>query len=87
MSYAFPDDIQKRLAARLSDGGVYQNEDDVLRDAMDALDQLEQDRLAAWNERNRLAVEQSRQGVSKPLDDQRVLTRLRERLANEGIFD
>jgi len=85
MAYEFPTDIRERLEARLV-GGVYQNEDDVIRDAMDALDQIEQDRLTRWNDRNRLATEQSKQGLSKPLDDQNVLSRLRERLDKEGIL-
>lgn len=65
--------------------GRYQSEDDVLREAMDALDQLEQDKLIRWDERNRLAIRQSQNGLSKPLDDEAVLDRLRERLAKEGI--
>lgn len=87
MSYEFPSDIQERLTARLSSDGVYQSEDDVIRDAMDALDQIEQDKLVGWNERNRLATQQSNQGLSKPLDDERVLARLRDRLAKEGILE
>jgi len=67
--------------------GRYKSEDDLLRDAMDALDQLEQDRVTRWDERNRIAMEQSQQGLSKPLDDDAVLRRLRERLAKEGIID
>ena len=86
MAYEFPTDIRDRLKARLDDG-VYLNEDDVIRDAMDALDEMERDKLARWNERNRLAIEQSEQGLSKPLDDARVLARLRERLAKEGIVE
>jgi Arc/MetJ-type ribon-helix-helix transcriptional regulator len=66
--------------------GLYADEDDILRDAMDALDQVEQDKLLRWHERNRLATEQSRQGLSKPLDDEAVLARLRERLAREGTL-
>ena len=85
MAYEFPTDIRDRLKARLDDG-VYQSEDDVIRDAMDALDQIEQDKLTRWNERNRLAIEQSEQRLSKPLDEERVLARLRERLAKEGIL-
>jgi len=80
-----PTDIQERLQARLAEG-AYQSEDEILRDAMDALDQIEAERVTRWNERNRLAGEQSQQGLSKPLDDQKVLMRLRERLAREGIF-
>jgi len=86
MSYQFPPDIEERLKARMSDGR-YQSEDDVLREAMNALDQLEQDKLIRWEERNRLSTRQSEQGLSKPLDDEAVLGRLRERLAKEGIVD
>ena len=86
MNYQFPPDIEERLKARMSDGR-YQSEDDVLREAMDALDQLEQDKLIRWDEGNRLAIRQSREGLSKPLDDEAVLGRLRERLAKEGIVD
>lgn len=86
MNYQFPPDIEERFRVRMSDGR-YQSEDDVLREAMDALDQLEQDKLIRWDERNRLAVRQSQEGLSKPLDDEAVLGRLRERLAKEGIVD
>ena len=86
MNYQFPPDIEERLKARMSDGR-YQTEDEVLREAMDALDQLEQDKLTRWDERNRIAMQQSRQGLSRPLDDEAVLDRLRERLAREGIVD
>ena len=86
MSYQFPPDIEERLKARMSDGR-YQSEDDVLREAMNALDQLEQDKLIRWEERNRLSTQQSEQGLSAPLDDEAVLGRLRERLAKEGIVD
>ena len=86
MNYQFPPDIEERLKARMSEGR-YQSEDEVLREAMDALDQLEQEKLMRWNERNRLAMQQSQQGVSKTLNDDVVLSRLRERLAKEGIVD
>ena len=86
MAYEFPTDIRDRLKARLDDG-VYRSEDDVIRHAMDALDQIEQDKLTRWHERNWLATEQSKQGLSKPLDDQKVLCRLRERLVTEGILE
>jgi Arc/MetJ-type ribon-helix-helix transcriptional regulator len=85
MAYEIPTDIRERLKARMEEG-AYQSEGDVLRDAIDALDQIEQDKLVRWNARNELAAQQSEQGLSKPLDDQRVLARLRERLAQEGIL-
>jgi Arc/MetJ-type ribon-helix-helix transcriptional regulator len=85
MAYEIPTDIRDRVKARL-DEGAYQSEDEVLRDALDALEQRELDRVTRWNERNQLAIEQSQQGLSKPLDDDQVLARLRDRLAKEGIL-
>jgi Arc/MetJ-type ribon-helix-helix transcriptional regulator len=86
MNYQFPADIQERLRARMDDG-TYADEDDIIRRAIDALDQLEQEKLIRWHERNQLSQEQSQQGLSKPLDDEKVLARMRERLAAEGIVD
>ena len=86
MSYQLPLDLDERVRARMS-VGPYQTEDEVLREAMDALDQLEQDRLIRWDERNRIAMLQSQQGLSKPLDDKAVLDRLRKRLVEEGIVN
>jgi hypothetical protein len=54
---------------------------------LDAIDQLEQDKLIRWDERNRIAQRQSQQGLSMPVDDEAVLGRLRARLAKEGIVD
>lgn len=65
--------------------GQYASRAELLRDAMDALDRLEEDRLLRWRDRNRLAIEQSQQGKSRPLNDCAVLVRHRERLAAEGI--
>ena len=85
MQYEFPSDIRDRLQDRMKNGS-YEDEDDVLREAMDALDQIEEDKLLRWHERNCLATEQSKQGLSKSLDDEGVLARLRGRLAREGIL-
>jgi len=86
MTYEIPADIRERLKARL-DEGAYHSEDEVLRDAMDALDQLELETAIRWHQRNQLATEQSKQGLSRPLDDDKLLARLRERLASQGIVD
>jgi len=86
MNYDFPPDIEERLKSRMS-AGAYQSEADVVREAMDALDQLEQEKLIRWEQRNRTAIQQSEQGLSRPLDDHAMLARLRERLASEGIVD
>jgi len=84
MLHPLPPDIEERLKARMSEG-QYASEAELLRDAMDALDRLEEDRLLRWHDRNRLAIEQSQQGKSKPLNDSDVLDRLRKRLLAEGI--
>jgi Arc/MetJ-type ribon-helix-helix transcriptional regulator len=86
MLYQFPSDISQRLDACLVSGS-YQNQDDVLRDALDALEQREQEKRRRWDEGNQIAMEQSRQGLSQPLDDAAVVDRLRKRLAAEGIVD
>jgi Arc/MetJ-type ribon-helix-helix transcriptional regulator len=84
MNHPLPPDIEERLKARMCEG-QYVNEAELLRDAMDALDRLDKDRLLRWRDRNRLAIEQSRQGKSRPLNDSAVFVRLRARLAAEGI--
>ncbi len=85
MIYQFPTDVERLIQEWIATGR-YTSADEVLRDAMTALEQLEQEKLARWDERNRLATEQSELGLSEPLDDERVLARLRERLAQEGIL-
>lgn len=84
MAYRFPPDVEQLVKDRMASGD-YASEDDVLRDAMEALEQLEHDKLIRWNERNQLAIDQNRQGLSMPLDDDKVIGRLRESLAKEGI--
>jgi Arc/MetJ-type ribon-helix-helix transcriptional regulator len=86
VAYQFSPDVEQLIKERMAIG-VYSSEDEVLRDALGALEQLEQERFARWDERKRLAIEQSQQGLSWPLDDQRVLARLRERLAQEGVLE
>ena len=64
MSYAFPSDLQKLIDARLSAGG-YATEEDVLRDAMRALTEENEDLQAI-----REAVAEWRAGdEGLPLDE------------------
>jgi Arc/MetJ-type ribon-helix-helix transcriptional regulator len=81
-----PPDISERLQAWVVAGG-YRSEEEALREALDALDERDQEKRRRWHDGNALAIEQSRQGLSKPLDDEAVLARLRARLAAEGITD
>ena len=48
---------------------------------LDALHQLEQDKLRRWNDRNAIAIDQSRLGLSKPLDIEALLAGIEQRLA------
>ncbi len=77
-------DLRERVKAIMTDGN-YDNEEELFRDALDALDQIDQEKLGRWHEGNRVAIEQSRMGQSKPLDDKGILNRLRQRLKKEGI--
>ena len=81
-SYAFPQDVQQWVDARLS-AGPYQSPDDVLRDAMKALDELDRERLRLFQEGNRIATEQSKLGLSKPLDLSALLSRVERRVAEQ----
>ena len=82
MHYQFPPDLQQRVQARMADG-PYQSEDDLLREAMNALDELDREKLRLFQEGNRIAIEQSRLGLSKPLDLQALLARVEQRVAAE----
>lgn len=86
MDIQLPADICQRLEACIVGGG-YASREEVLREALDALEQREQEKRTRWTDGNAIAIEQSRQGLSRPLDDAAVLARLRRRLAAEGITD
>jgi len=64
MTYAFPPDVEELIAGRMAAGG-YATEDDVLRDALRALAEEEED-LAAVRE----AIAEYRAGdAGRPLDE------------------
>jgi Arc/MetJ-type ribon-helix-helix transcriptional regulator len=80
--YSFPPDLEQRVKARMA-GGHYQTEDEVLREALDALEEKERSKTRRWHERNQTAMDQSRAGLSKPLDLAGVLNRVERRLVAE----
>jgi Arc/MetJ-type ribon-helix-helix transcriptional regulator len=86
MHYQLPPDISERLHACIATGS-YRSEEEVLRDALDALAEREVDKLRRWHEGNQISIAQSRQGLAQPLDDQAVLARLHARLAAAGITE
>ena len=82
MPYQLPPDISEQVQSFVFAG--YRDEDDVLREALKALEAREQEKLRRWHEGNRIAMEQSRQGLSKPLDLEALLERVEHRAAREG---
>jgi Arc/MetJ-type ribon-helix-helix transcriptional regulator len=80
MSYQFPPDLEERVKARMM-GGAYRSEDELLREALDALDERERAVLERWQQANQAAMEQSRLGLSKPLDLEGLLSRVERRIA------
>ena len=84
MSYQFPPDIEKRVRAQMDSSGVA-SEDDVLRAAMDALEQLDDIKLRRWQAGNDLTVKQSNSGLSMPLDLEAVLGRVEQRVSQQRL--
>lgn len=80
MSYQLPPDLDERVKAEMSRRGL-QSEDDVLREALDALNQLEDEKRRRWQDGNEITIEQSRRGLLQPLDLDAILARVEERAA------
>jgi Arc/MetJ-type ribon-helix-helix transcriptional regulator len=80
MNLQLPPHISVRVQAYLGSGG-YENEEDVLRTVLDALEERDEDKLRRWHEGNRIAMEQSRQGLSKPLDLEALLERVEQQVS------
>lgn len=68
------DDFGRFAAEQLKNGGA------------ESLQELamEWEKLKRWHERNAISTEQSRRGLSKPLDLERVLDRVEQRVADQG---
>ncbi len=86
MNQQIPPDVQERIAARIAKGN-FSSEEDVLRQAMDALDRMEEEKLSRWHRQNQKAIEESERGESRPLNDDEILGRLKSRLIQDGIAD
>ena len=85
MPYQLSPELSDRVQSFVFAG--YRDEDDVLREALNALEAREQEKLRRWNEGNRIAMEQSQQGLSKPLNVEALLERVEQRIARdfEGV--
>jgi Arc/MetJ-type ribon-helix-helix transcriptional regulator len=82
MSYQLPQDLDQRVKAQMLSSGM-RSEDDVLRAALDALEQLEDIKSRRWKAGNELALQQSLEGLSKPLDVDSLLARVEERATRQ----
>jgi len=88
MGHQFPPDVEQRIQAQLATG-AYESEDDVIRDALEALEEYRGYRreLSELKEKLRVAEEQSQLGRSGPFDAEATKRAVRERLAQQGIVD
>ncbi|MFO0948552.1 MAG: type II toxin-antitoxin system ParD family antitoxin [Planctomycetota bacterium] len=88
MTYQFPRDVAERIDAQLGTG-EYASTDDVLRDALQALENHKrcQREWMSLRAQLRVAEEQSKRGESGPLDAEATKRAVRERLAQQGIVE
>jgi Arc/MetJ-type ribon-helix-helix transcriptional regulator len=83
-SYSVPSDIDERLSAHVATG-AYQTRDEVLREALDALEERERKKLEEWHRKNAIAVEQSNRGEVQELDLDAMMERVEARIARLTI--
>ena len=85
MPYVIPASIQQQIETLVANG-EYENEEIVLQKAIDALiwRQREEQKIRQWNKRNRRSIEESRQGLSNPLDLDALLSRVEKRVTEDG---
>lgn len=88
MARQFPPDVEERIKAQLATG-EYDSEEDVIRGALQALEDYRQYKrqLCDLKEKLRVAEQQSRQGQSGPFNAEATKRAVRERLAQQGITD
>jgi Arc/MetJ-type ribon-helix-helix transcriptional regulator len=89
MAYQFPPDVAQRIKAYLA-CGEYATEDDVLRDAIQALDarsKAYQDEVTRFRAELQESIEQADRGESRPLDPEALKREIRKELAEEGISE
>jgi Arc/MetJ-type ribon-helix-helix transcriptional regulator len=73
MAYAFSPELQRKIEEHMSAGG-YESEDELLLDAIDALEQSDEQLRAELTRRAKLAGT----GVSQPLDLEKFLAERRQ---------
>lgn len=89
MAYQLPTDVDQRIKAYLA-SGEYATEDDVLRDAIRALDarsKAYEDERIRFQRELQESIEQAERGESKPMDPAALKREIRQELAEEGIAE
>ena len=82
MAYAFPPDLKQLVEAQMTRGG-YQSEDELLREAVQALSEMDR-RHAELRDEIQSRVATTGKGLSKPLDIDAFKAEARRRLSAEG---
>lgn len=85
MSYQLPPDLQQRVRAQL-ESGEFETEEDVLREAMDALERRGRG-LEELRQMVRQADDDLAAGRVGPFDADQTKRSVRERLSRQGITD
>ncbi len=85
MPYQFPPDIELRIRAQM-DQGEFTNEDEVLREAMEALESR-QSSLKQLRDLVAVADDDIAAGRVGPFDAEKTKTRVRQRLADHGVTE
>lgn len=85
MNYPLPADIQHRIQAQLATG-TFASEDDVLREAMEALERRQRG-LKQLREMVAVAEDDVAAGRVGTFDREDIKRAVRERLAEKGITD
>lgn len=83
MSYSIPSDVQHRIDVQLAGGG-FSSPDQVLREAIDALERRQRGH-AALRSMVAVADEDVAAGRIAPLDREAIQREVRDRLAAQGI--
>ena len=78
MSYEFPPDVDEQIRQRLA-SGRYGSEDDVVREAFEAL--RAQEELQLFRQSIAVAREQVARGDAQPLDVDAVMKRVHQRIS------
>jgi len=83
VAYNFPQDIERRVRAQI-DGGQFETEDDVLREAMNILEKRQQG-LRELRDKVCEADEDIAAGRVGPFDPSETKDAVRKRLESQGI--